>query len=155
MKRIFLLLFLAVFVFAVPAFGADVVESTAAWQQEGHSGIWYKEITITDTDGDGSSGTVTLGTNIDLIGAWIYSIKTVPGGTAPDVGADITLSDSDSWDVFNGQVVDFDTTAAQVKEATQPYSTLTEDLTIAMTSNTEAAAVVTVKIKVLQNTIIK
>jgi hypothetical protein len=107
-----------------------------------------KTITISWT-GDISDGTIlpTLIPSTGVLGWYLYTVETVPGGTAPTNGYGITIRNSNGIDLMDGILANRSASAAQLVNAGAGafgYPLVMGDLTFAISGNSIANSTGTV-----------
>ena len=151
MKRILILTAAFTLLFVQSVFGAGAMTGGAdPWVPIGDTGIYYKTVTFTD-DTTGTTGTITMGTNIALFGAWIYCATTDPGTTAPTDNYDIVVSKANGVDVFGGNLMNRDTANTETAFPASGYEVLDGNLTFTLSNNAVNNATGTLTIYALSN----
>jgi len=98
-----------------------------------------KTITIS-WNGDAADGTIpeTLIPGTGVLGWYLYTVETIPGGTAPTNGYGITIRNSHGIDLMDGNVANRSASAAQLVNAGAGafgYPLVAGDLTFAISGN--------------------
>ncbi len=142
MKRIFtLLVFCVMFLYAVTAFAVVEGACTQSLSKYITANKNLMILTFTclgsDNDGDFPAIATTAAITADIVGWYIYEVRTYPGTKAPQDQWDITITDSDGFDLMGTAL----TNRAQTAERALPkwatgvyadvpiYGTLTLNIT--------------------------
>lgn len=156
MKKLFLVVFLLLFVAAVNCFAADAVITTSSITtytipNYGGNNIIGKVVTFTWTDKSAADGTAftTSFDKKELYGWCIYSVETNPGTTAPTDNYDITMLSEGGIDVLGSQTLNRDeanTEIANIGLQTNGYPVITGALTLTIANNSVNSATGTIKV---------
>lgn len=120
MKKLFIIVILAIFPSLLMAEGAVITE-VAKSIGGSHTGMYTLTLAWTS---DSATGEVEDTTSDEITawleGKWIMSAKTVPGtgGDAPTAAYDITITDEDGFSIFS---TDLNDRSATVAEEALPY----------------------------------
>ena len=120
MKKLFIIVILAIFPSLLMAEGAVITEVA---KNVGGSHTGMSTLTLAWTS-DSATGKVEAATSTDITawleGKWIMSAKTVPGtgDEAPTAAYDITITDEDGYSIFS---TDLNNRSATATEEALPY----------------------------------